>query len=238
MTEGICAPEQCVSPGSTHSVWCGADEPEFISNEVHIEGWIPVAVPAHLAPPGAFDGLWKNSREERIVIDHSEVIFEDGEKWAIHQHSATNISVYVRDEEFTADLDPETHCLQWSDGDVWMCEGLTKSQQHWAAVASAPQDPDSPHMLWEGAQLTGEQYFPMEFPVADGAVLPKSMAIPADAQDWEICWDWSKKGWCPRGAACDWYHPAQPPSANFCQPCGEDVPFANEAIFNPDLPMF
>jgi hypothetical protein len=228
--EGICTPEHCLSPrdmGSTPPVWRGVNQPEYISHEVQIEGWIPVAVPAHLAPPGAFDGLWKNSCNEKIVIDRSEVIFESGEKWFIQQHSLTNLSVHVGDEKFEADLDLASHCLKWSDGDVWIFEGQTENQQHWAAAASAPQDPAVPQILWEGAQLTGEQFFPMDIGVVDAGMLPKNMVIPEDAQKWEICWDWSKKGWCPRGCDCDWYHPAPPPNASFCQPCGVDGPFAD-----------
>jgi hypothetical protein len=241
--EGISTPEVCLSPREMGSpiVWCGMPQPEFgtVCENVgfsqmippggvipQIEGWMPILVPAEHAPPGAFDGIWTNNAGERIVIEHSEITFDSGVQWAINMRSMTNISVDVEDEEFEAELDPETRCLKWSDGDVWTCVGQTENQQQWANVTQP--DPDVPCLLWEGAQVTGEPFLmPPEMPPP-----PLNTQIPEDAENWEICWDWKKKGWCPRGIACDWYHPcqAQATGPNFCKPCIEenfDRPFAD-----------
>lgn len=238
--EGISTPEVCLTPrdmGASPLLWCGVPQTEFSSGcesapfpplVPQIEGWMPILVPAEHAPPGAFDGIWKNSLDERIVIQHSEITFDSGIKWAIRMHSHTMFSVEVEDEEFEAELDPETRCLEWSDGDTWTCIGQTENQQQWATVTQS--DPDVPCLLWEGAQVAGEAFFPAEMPPQ-----PLNTQIPEDAKNWEICWDWKKKGWCPRGVACDWYHPCvAAPSQNFCAPCGDenfDGPFADEQGF-------
>jgi len=239
--EGISTPEMCFSPRQMDSPpnWCGMPQPEFSSgcdsigfpqlvlpDIPQIEGWMPILVPAEHAPPGAFDGIWKNSLDERIVIHHSEIIFESGMRWAMRIHSHTHFSVEVEDEEFEAELVTEARCLKWSDGDNWTCIGQTENQQQWSSIASP--DPEAPCLLWEQAQVAGEPFFPIEVPPQ-----PLNTQIPKEAETWEICWDWKKKGWCPRGHACDWYHPSPADQGqNFCAPCvgteNFDGPFADE----------
>jgi hypothetical protein len=232
--EGISTPEVCLSPrdmGTSPMMWCGVPQPEFggcapdcFQQLPQIEGWMPILVPAEHAPPGAFDGIWTNSLDERIVIQHSEIIFESGIRWAIRMIDPTAFSVEVEGEEFEAELENETRCLKWSDGDTWTCIGQTENQQQWAGVPVAAPDPDV-LMAWEG-QVAGEQFFPVEMPMPPQQ--PLNTQIPKEAENWEICWDWKKKGWCPRGVACDWYHPcAAPQEPMQCQPCG-DGPFADE----------
>jgi hypothetical protein len=245
--EGICTPEEIMTPrrtdtGSPPLIWCGVDPTENSAMPLgpQIEGWVPVCVPIEHAPPGAFDGIWKNQANERIEINHSEVAFESGERWALQMLSMTSVSLEVGEEEFTAELDPEKLTLRWSDGDVWTCVDQTENQKQWAAASNNP-DADSPvpGLLWEGALMTGEQFFVEATPPP----------LPEDAQDWEICWDWSKKGWCTR-ANCEWYHPGRPsmPAVpDFCKPCGFnnaaflDGPFADEqppAPFSPGSVAF
>merc|ERR1719387_2881650 len=102
-------------------------------------------------------------------------------------HSMNEISVEVDGEEHRAEFDG---CgkLTWSDGDVWMfmCHSPT------AAATGMMPCMTMPFMQCE----------PCEEPVRMPSQLP-----PQSAEKWEICWDWKKKGWCPRGAKCDWYHP-------------------------------
>merc|ERR1719199_719564 len=85
--EGISTPEQCLTPRGPNGeplLWCGmppVPQIEGMAQVPRIEGWMAVAVPAEFAPPGApgpFDGLWKNGEDERIVIDHEEILFESG----------------------------------------------------------------------------------------------------------------------------------------------------------------
>jgi len=211
--------------GSPPVVWCGMPQADLSPM-----GWMPVVVPAEHAPPGAFDGIWRNHGEERIEINHSEILFESGEKWVIQMHSLTSLSVCVGDEEFHAELEPEARTLSWSDGDVWTCIGQTENQKNWVE-----NDVQSLLLETAAAQMAGEQFFMDTSPTE---------TIPEDAQAWEICWDWKKKGWCPR-ADCKWYHPVQPGFP--CTPCGMndtaaffDGPFADEQHsqpFNPGLPM-
>jgi hypothetical protein len=224
--EGISTPEMCLSPRGPEaepSTWCMPQVPQ-------IEGWVAVAVPAEFAPPGApgpFDGLWTNRAEERIVIDHDEILFEGGMQWVANMMSVTSFSVFLGEEEFTAELDMASHTLSWSDGDVWSCVGQTDCQQRWAAAREAE---GMPPVLFEG-----EQYFQMAPMPAQPAMvleapvdLPKNQLIPQDAKSWEVCWDWAKKGWCKRGSACEWYHPPQNPQSYLnCQPCEMAQPFAD-----------
>lgn len=234
--DGISTPEVCLSPremGMSPLMWCGMPQPEFEGGNAaipqlipQIEGWMPILVPAEHAPPGAFDGIWQNSQGERILIDHSEIAFETGITWVMQVHSLTDFSVKVEDEEFVAMLDSETRSLKWSDGDTWTCIGQTENQQQWANVA--PPDPEVPCLLWDAAQVAGEPFFPPEMLPQQQ---PLNTLIPKDAENWEICWDWKKKGWCPRGVACDWYHPLPEVGPNFCKPCvgsSFDGPFSGE----------
>jgi hypothetical protein len=237
---GICTPEERwttshVEMSTSPVAWSGmnpiefdhspmtADSQDFTAMLPQVEGWIPVILPAEQAPPGPFDGIWKNQAQERIEINHSDIVFESGEKWMLQMLSPTSLCVHFGDEEFQAELNPESLTLSWNDGDLWMRMDQTENQKQWA-VAS-PQNADVPCLLWEGAQLTGEHFFEESTPVVN--------KIPDDAQEWEICWDWSKKGWCSR-KDCEWYHPEQLASPDYCKPCDMDNnafldgPFADE----------
>jgi len=235
--EGISTPEQCLTPRGPSGepiaepmMWCGMPQVP------PIQGWMAVAVPAEMAPPGApgpFDGLWQNGDDERIVIDHEEILFEGGMKWVMEMKSLTNLSVQVGEEEFTAELDAANQKLVWSDGDVWTCVGQTDAQQKWAAQREAD---GMPCVFVDGEQFLQMGAMPMPAPLP----VPQNMVVPQDAKSWETCWDWSKKGWCPRGADCEWYHPPQPLSQfSPCKPCGEaaapfsefmDTPFGGPAF--------
>lgn len=248
--EGICTPEESWNPGhidmgNPPMIWCGVNEAELDQNQAtcdnqdfapmvpQIEGWIPVVLPVEQAPPGAFDGIWKNEQEEIIEINHSQIMFQSGESWIPQVLSPTSISVQVSGLEFNAEFDPDALTLSWNDGDIWNRIDQTDNQKQWATVS--PQSADGSCLLWEAAQVTGEQFF------VDST--PTTKEIPEDAQEWEVCWDWAKKGWCPR-ANCEWYHPGRPSFSDQCQPCGptfDDGPFADEqqqTSFNPSLPVF
>lgn len=34
-------------------------------------------------------------------------------------------------------------------------------------------------------------------------------------EGWNLCWEWVKTGWCPRGMSCRWDHPAMGAVAAF-----------------------
>lgn len=215
---GISTPEECPSPRGPQDeplAWCG------LPQVPQIEGWMAVAVPAEFAPPGApgpFDGLWENKEEERIVIDHDEIVFVSGMKWVMQQHSLTQLSVKLGDEEFKAELDVAERTLNWSDGDVWKCVGETDGQQKWAAQREANGLP--------GVLLGGEQFMQMNGMAMPPMPLAQNQMPPEDAKEWEICWDWAKKGWCKRGNECEWYHPCVMPQFQPCQPC-DSAPFGD-----------
>jgi len=233
--EGISTPE--LTPrGHTGSTWLmdtsmphmpvvprieGMGMPEGMVQvpEAMAQGWMAVAVPAEYAPagaPGPFDGLWKNGDNERIVIDHEEILFESGMKWMMTMQSITNLSVNVGGEEFNAELDISGQTLRWSDGDVWACCGQTDAQQRWASQREAqglscfvcsdeqpqffPMDP----MCMAMEPMAMNMPMVMEAPSVDFAP-----SMPQDAKSWEVCWDWTKKGYCKKGASCDWYHPGE-----------------------------
>jgi hypothetical protein len=58
--------------------------------------------------------------------------------------------------------------------------------------------------------------------VEQSMMVPQNQVVPQDAEKWEICWDWKKKGWCPRGCECEWYHPS---AESPCQPCESTIFF-------------
>lgn len=228
--EGISTPEVCLTPRDSAPVmWSQLDSPAVSENVVDPqmiapEGWMAVAVPIEYAPPGPFDGIWTNGLDERIEIDHSEIIFENGTRWVMQVQSMTDFAVDVGGEEFCAELDLDAQKLTWNDGDVWTMVGQTPHQKNWEASKDNTEVPCIP--LWEGEPA----FFPVETmpmePISPPP-MPKNMMIPEDAANWEVCWDWKKKGWCPRGDGCDWYHPMQSPTS-YCQPCQADGPFCDE----------
>lgn len=175
------------------------------------QGYVAVAMPAECAPPGALDGLWQNDTEERILIDKLKIMFESGITWDMTMHSMTKISVFIDGSEYIAELDASGRHLLWSDGDIWTFFG--QAQQ-------SPQEPQwNPEAMAEMPCMTPVDMpdfqcmmmpvMPENVPTAEAMTMPpKNTWIPRDAKKWEMCWDWKKKGWCPRGADCDWYHPS------------------------------
>lgn len=183
---------QATDMASTPVLWCGMPEDPTLQ----IEGWVAVAVPAECAPPGAFDGLWMNKGEEKILIEKLDIMFESGETWNMEMHSLTNISVEVEGEQFCGELDTsgDVAVLKWSDGDVWTFYGK---------VGDSPEVP--PQVVPEIPCMMPPFMMPESMPVVEMTLC--NQCLPPDAEKWEICWDWKKKGWCPRGSNCEWYHP-------------------------------
>lgn len=225
-TVAACASDavvEAVSNCSSPMAYCGTGVPVM-------EGWVAVAVPAECAPagaPGPFDGLWTNLAKERIVIDHEDILFESGMKWVMEMTSVSTLSVTVGGEVFTATLDASAQQLLWSDNDVWTCVGQTDGQQQWASRREAE---GMPPVLFEGEQQF--QTMPMMAPMA----IPCAPVVPQEPETWEVCWDWRKKGWCPRGRDCEWYPCAARATPwagaqsmqGSCEPCNQtwDSPFA------------
>lgn len=96
-------------------LWCSVPEGS-------VEAWVAIALPAESAPPGAFDGLWVNNAEEKILIQRLEVMFESGVTWHMDMHSLDSISVFAaHGRRMCAEVvrDKFAKKLLWSDGDVW-----------------------------------------------------------------------------------------------------------------------
>jgi hypothetical protein len=180
----------------------------------HVE-WMAVAVPTECAPGGACDGLWKNGADERILIEKLDIMFESGVTWKMEMHSLTSISVEVNGETNHAELDMHGGRLLWDDDDVWTFYGQ--------AGDTSPCTPQPVTELPCMMSPTGANTVPYTmmpfFPKSptpapqDSLMQPQYQCIPttgswnAPADNWEVCWDWSNKGWCKKGAQCKWYHP-------------------------------
>lgn len=186
------------------------------------DGWVAVAMPAEYAPNGAFDGYWKNNEGENISIDKLNIAFESGVSWDMEMHSLTSISVHINGQEHRAEFDGLENLL-WSDGDVWIYVG-PHAQQDASMESSCISMPfngiasvESPCMSMPFNGICSgymEQPFSAEVAAMEEVQMPMmSQCIPKNAKNWETCWDWSKKGFCPRGAKCDWYHPV--PESSF-----------------------
>jgi len=211
-----------------------------------IEGWVAVAVPAECAPPGAFDGLWKNGAGEKILIEKLEIMFESGVAWDMEMHSMTSLSVKVGGQQFDAEFDNSAKELLWSDGDVWTFFGLAQTDCAPEAVPELPcgmmpagtENLSVPEMegpmfptiqewtesgsilptVWADVPMDPAEWtevVPMFPSIQEWAeevpMFPAVQCMPANGEKWETCWDWDKKGWCPRGMDCEWYHPAPEP---------------------------
>lgn len=186
-------------------MWCNPSMmTDSSSIPMQIEGWMPVAVPADCAPPGAFDGLWKNDAGEKILIEGLEIMFESGVAWEMEMHSCSSMSVKLNGEPVYGELDSSGEQLLWTDGDVWTFFGRAQTDSSPEAV------PEVPCVMMPVMTQPDEVAMPSMMPV----MLPEEMiCMPANGEKWETCWDWAKKGWCPRGMNCEWYHPA--PEAAF-----------------------
>jgi len=201
--------------------------------------WMAVAVPTECAPSGACDGLWKNSADEKILIEKLEIMFESGVTWEMQMHSLTNVSVEVNGEQIYAELDLSGGRLFWSDGDVWTFFGQAGDASECTpqAVTELPimMSPTAamevpcmmmPFAMEESCSMPFHDdatWMPcmMESPIAMQDV-PAFQCIPTNAEECEVCWDFAKKGWCPWGAKCEWYHPApEATNAEECEVCYE-----------------
>jgi len=178
-----------------------------------ISGWMAVTVPIECAPAGAFDGLWKNNADEKILIEKLEIMFESGMTWNMEMHSVNNLSVTVEGQTIDAQLNATGTQLLWSDGDVWNFFGSAQDGPSECLPQPAMEIPmEMPMMM---------PYYPQEGcmmspPVYDEQMMANEqmMGMPAMSNwmptpapsDNDICWDWKKKGWC-RSTNCKWYHP-------------------------------
>jgi hypothetical protein len=182
-------------------MWCSPG----IVDENSPMNWVAVAVPTECAPPGAFDGLWKSSSDEKILIERLEIMFESGVAWNMEMHSLTSISVEVGGQKIYAELDGNGEKLLWSDGDVWTFFGQVDDPPQQCATQAVPE---LPCMMMP--------FIPEGAAVEDVPMPPQNQWIPRSVdtwepvqrpETWELCWDWEKKGRCPRGVNCEWYHP-------------------------------
>lgn len=219
--------QSCADIGNTPVMWCNPGAMcEGSQFPMHIDGWVPVAVPIECAPAGAFDGLWKNNADEKILIEKLEIMFESGVSWDMEMHSVTNISVTLKDQIFYAELGCSGTQLLWSDGDVWTFHGLPQSIAEEATsevpcmmmpeMMPIPTNAEDMQIL--PVDCSYQEQMMMHFPAAEEVqMFPTGQkCMPANGEQWEICWDWQKKGWCSRGSSCEWYHP-EPEHSFFCE---------------------
>jgi len=185
-----------------------------------ISGWMAVIVPTECAPAGAFDGLWKNNADEKILIDKLEIMFECGMTWNMEMHSVNNLSVTVEGQTIDAQLDASGTQLLWSDGDVWNFFGSAQDGPTECPPQPAMEIPMEMPMMMpyypeEGCMMSPPVYDEQMMGNEQMMGMPAMcdwMPTPAPSDKWEICWDWKKKGRCPR-TTCEWYHPE--PEASF-----------------------
>lgn len=188
-----------LSNTATEATWCPSnlvpDRNPQISQEgdsaFQVEDWVPAAAPfeycqevAAVEETSAFDGTWRNNMGEMITIQGTEIKFENGPIWSMKERNFRGFIVELGGQEYHAEVAGDgQQAICWSDGDVWT--RMSRMQ------CEAPQ-----HMVFVG-----------EAPPMAGATSRKYVADDTKP-NWEVCWNW-KKGWCPRGAACEWKHPAR-----------------------------
>jgi len=187
-------------------MWCSSPTNAM----AHVEGYMAVTLPKECAPPGAFDGLWKSKADEKILIEQLEIMFESGVVWDMEMHSLTEISVTIDGEKIYGERDITGQELLWSNGDKWFFFGEASPRAQDALPCSPGSITELPCMMMP--------FVPGGFPVTqDMTMPPRSEWIPRQELpgQWDVCWDWGKKGWCARGADCTWYHPM--PEASACE---------------------
>jgi len=198
-------------------MWCNPD----MVDESQIEGWVAVSVPVECAPAGAFDGLWTNGADEKILVEQLEIMFESGVSWTMEMHSLSCISVTLDGEQLFAELDSTGKQLVWTDGDVWLFHGRADSDcapeagPEMMMPMMSPREYPCMMMPMVTENLPVQEEVPMlpffqcteemqMFSTFECTECVQSMPQP---EKWETCWDWEKKGHCPRGMNCEWYHP-------------------------------
>lgn len=194
------------------------------------QAWVPVAIPIEylqaaeegtaIHPACFFNGFWQNSNSETIMIDGAELKFENGPVWTMKESNLNGFTVEVAGEEYRAEVAIGGQQILWSDGDIWTCVGRLQNE---------------PSPLWfqdqselESIMRAGEGYIasPSEMICMDDVPTmlmsaPQLSSENLQEDDWEECWEWKKKGWCRRGADCEWKHPA-------CRTWQADGPFVED----------
>jgi hypothetical protein len=149
------------------------------------------------------------------------LIWSDGDVWDFHgrvdiedppQQIAEGLQIQWPDKTCSAPSEQPEVVLQQS----WDCLAFGEP-----FIPIEPMQDATNCLMWEGLPLTceGTPFMSQEATTEQLSLSPVNQMLPADAKEWEICWDWKKKGCCPRGVACDWYHPTTSPTLSPCQPC-------------------
>jgi hypothetical protein len=161
------------------------------------------------------------------------LVWSDGDVWDFHGR----VDIEDQPQQIAEGLQ-----VQWPDpnGGEPTMQPQIALQQNWDCptfgehfIPMEPMQDATNCMIWEGMPLTCEgtpfmsqeatPFMAQEATTEQLTLPPLNQMPPADAKDWEICWDWKKNnGWCPRGDACEWYHPPLS-TLSRCQPC--DAPF-------------
>mmetsp|Transcript_8802 Transcript_8802/g.16072 ORF Transcript_8802/g.16072 Transcript_8802/m.16072 type:complete len:595 (-) Transcript_8802:54-1838(-) len=203
-----------------------------VQPEVQVDGWVPVAIPVEylqtanegttIHPACFFNGFWQNSRNETIMIEGAELKFENGPVWVMKEHNLNGFSVEVGGDVYHAEIAVGGQQLLWSDGDIWNCIGRLQHAPPplWIQEQS---ELDSIMMAAEGYMPPASDLVCVDNMPAMLAAVPQANMESEDAEDdWEECWDWKKKGWCPRGENCEWKHSSP------CCMWPADVPFVED----------
>jgi len=141
----------------------------------------------------SMDGIWQTINGEQFVVD-------------------------IGGETYHAQLDDDGLYFRWSKGDL-CTRVLDESDDSWMQPI-VEDDYQQQHLqqsdMWPDVT---QSHIPCLVTEEDmGVALMMGGVVASPKENWEACWDWAKKGWCPRGNACEWEHPPLFASS-MCQPC-------------------
>lgn len=202
---------------STPMQWCGMEtEPicdmqldHGIPPEAQVEGWVPVAIPVEyfqavqegeaVCPVTFIDGYWQNGAGENIYIDGSDIAFENGPMWRMKDRNFNGFIIELNGEDYYAEVGAGGHQITWSDGDLWTrVDVQMQPEPMWI------QDP----CQYENMMMPAEAFLANPEMICMPAMEDQKFQTgeKAEEEDWEVCWEFSKSGWCRKGDRCEWKH--------------------------------
>jgi hypothetical protein len=215
----VTMPIECAPTGTLDGRWMNLDGEKILIERLEIMFESGVIWNMQMHSPTQISIEIEGAKfDAELDEDGEHLIWSDGDIWDFHGRVEDAAQPQASDEasqaqwcqpQFGEPTQVEADSLQPS----WTCQEFT---------LQAPMQDMADGMVWEvmpGMQMISDGFLipPMEV-LADPPAMSLNQMMPAEAQQWEICWDWKKKGCCPRGVSCDWYHPELAPMSQ-CQPC-------------------
>jgi len=216
----VAIPAECAPPGTLDGRWMNRDGERILIDKLEIMFESGVIWSMNMHSPTCISVDIDGAEFSAELEDKGEhLLWSDGDVWEFHGR----VHVEEQPEKFEEKLQSQWVYQQADAPSMHMEAQMQPTWGYQAEGQVVSMEPLQP--TWEAMPLVSDAFI---VPPNDNFLeqSPPTMPslnemMPTHAKEWEICWDWKKKGCCPRGVSCDWYHP--PASFSPCQPC--EAPF-------------